>query len=58
MRTWEKSQIDTPVFNISADILGKPIFYFFFDRFQIHQSRCDDQQNNEHTQKNSGKANE
>ena len=49
MRTWEKSQIDTPVFNISADIFGKAAFYFLFDRFQINQPGCDDQQDNQHT---------
>jgi hypothetical protein len=58
VRTGEKGEIDTLVFNFPADIFSKAIFYFFFDRFQINQPGCGDQQNNQHAQKNSGKANE
>ena len=48
MRTWEKGEMNTPVFNFSADICGVSIFDFFFDRFQINQSGGDDQQNSQH----------
>jgi hypothetical protein len=58
VRTREKGQIDTLVFNFPADIFCKAVFYFFFDRLQINQPGCDDKQNDQRTQKNSGKANE
>jgi hypothetical protein len=47
MWTGEKGEIDTPVFNFPSDIFGKTTFYFLFDRFQINQSGCDDQQNDQ-----------